>query len=89
MKLNQRRKAAKQNFDVLLAIMPSALTQPQMDNLIEYVKAGKPTLIFDDPCPFVFQNQSGLAMAPRLAETRWWQPDVWWRSSAGTKGRWR
>ena len=58
--------AAKQNFDVLIAIMPSSLTEPQMENFLEYVKAGKPTLIFDDPCPFVFQNQSGLAMAPRL-----------------------
>ncbi|MEY3457486.1 MAG: hypothetical protein RL215_643 [Planctomycetota bacterium] len=57
---------AGQDFDVLLAIMPSSLTQPQMDNFLEYVRAGKPTLIFDDPCPFVFQNQGGLAMAPRL-----------------------
>jgi len=60
------KKKPAQDFDVLLAIMPSALTQPQMDNFLEYVKAGKPTLIFDDPCPFVFQNQGGLAMAPRL-----------------------
>ncbi|MFM7036791.1 MAG: Gldg family protein [Planctomycetaceae bacterium] len=59
-------KKATQDFDVLLAIMPSSLTQPQMDNFLEYVKAGKPALIFDDPCPFVFQNQGGLAMAPRL-----------------------
>lgn len=53
-------------FDVLLAIMPSSLTQPQMDNFLEYVKSGRPTLVFDDPCPFVFQTQAGLTMAPRM-----------------------
>ena len=60
------KETPKENFDVLLAIMPSSLTEPQMANLLEYVKAGKPTLVFDDPCPFVFQNQAGLTMAPRL-----------------------
>lgn len=59
---DEKADASKQDFDVLLAIMPSSLTEPQMANFLEYVKAGKPTLIFDDPCPFVFQNQSGLAM---------------------------
>ena len=55
-----------EDFDVLLAIMPSALTQPQMNNFLEYVEAGKPTLIFDDPCPIFSQSQFGLSMAPRL-----------------------
>ena len=54
------------DFDVLLAIMPSSLTQMQMDNFLAYVRTGRPTLVFDDPCPFVFQTQSGLAMAPRM-----------------------
>lgn len=53
-------------FDVLLAIMPSALTDIQMQNLVEYVQAGKPTLIFDDPCPVSFRTQMGLSMAPKL-----------------------
>lgn len=65
-KTGDEAQPSAEDFDVLLAIMPSSLTQPQMDNFLEYVRAGKPTLIFDDPCPFVFQNQGGLAMAPRL-----------------------
>lgn len=64
------KKPATEPFDVLLAIMPSSLTQPQMDNFVEYVKAGKPTLIFDDPCPYVFAQGGArgpmLTMAPRL-----------------------
>lgn len=57
---------AAENFDLLLAIMPSSLTEPQMDNFLEYVEAGRPTLIFDDPCPFFTQTSSGLSMAPKL-----------------------
>lgn len=37
--------------DVLIAAMPSSLTQPQMDNLRAFIKAGGPTLILDDPLP--------------------------------------
>ncbi|MFO0978428.1 MAG: Gldg family protein [Planctomycetaceae bacterium] len=63
----QDDKIPAEGFDVLLAIMPSSLTEPQMDNFVKYVKAGKPTLIFDDPCPYIFQNQMRqLAMAPRM-----------------------
>jgi ABC-2 type transport system permease protein len=57
---------AEVNFDVLLAIMPSSLTEPQMANFLAYVGSGRPALIFDDPCPFVFQTQAGLSMAPRM-----------------------
>lgn len=38
-------------FDVLVAVMPSTLSQEQMGNFVDYVKKGKPTLIFDDPLP--------------------------------------
>jgi ABC-2 type transport system permease protein len=53
-------------FNVLLAVMPSSLTQPEMTNLVNYVKAGGATLIFDDPCPMAFRSQFGISMAPRL-----------------------
>jgi ABC-2 type transport system permease protein len=48
------------DFDVLIAPMPSSLTEPQMDNLVNYVKSGRPALILDDPMP-LFK----LSIAPR------------------------
>lgn len=58
------KKPKKQPCDVLLAIMPSSLNDAQMANFVEWVKAGKPTLIFDDPAP-VAVPPNGLAGAPR------------------------
>lgn len=42
----------KRPFDVLLAIMPSSLTDRETDKLIEYIKSGGPTMLIDDPLPF-------------------------------------
>ena len=56
----------KDNFNVLLAVMPSALNDAEMPNFVNYVKDGGATLIFDDPCPMIFRSQFGLSMAPRL-----------------------
>lgn len=61
-----KAEEVKQRFDVLLAVMPSCLTEPQMDNLLEYVEAGKPTLVFEDPFPLFSSGQFGLQLAPRL-----------------------
>ncbi|MCA9212492.1 MAG: Gldg family protein [Planctomycetales bacterium] len=55
-------------FDVLMAVLPSSLTDPQMDNLVTYVKAGKPALIFDDPFPLAFNNGFGVTNAPRQSK---------------------
>ncbi len=51
--------------DVLIAIMPSSLTQEQMANLVNYVRKGNPTLIFDDPLPAFDPG-----MAPRQPKPR-------------------
>ncbi len=41
-----------ENLDVLVAFMPSSLTQPEMDRLKKYAEDGHPTLLVDDPFPF-------------------------------------
>ncbi len=38
-------------FDVLIAALPSSLTDTQLDNLTDYVKSGRPVLILDDAWP--------------------------------------
>ncbi len=38
-------------IDALLVAQPSSLTQPQIDNLTEYIREGGPALLFLDPLP--------------------------------------
>lgn len=52
---------ARSEVDALVAAMPSTLTQPQMDHLKEYILAGGPTLIFDDPLPL-----SNIMLSPEM-----------------------
>ena len=56
-------------YDVLIAVLPSSLTQPQLDNFVAYVEEGNPTLIFDDPMP-VFGGGRGMQLAPRQPKPR-------------------
>ena len=57
-------------FDVLLAVMPSSLPDAEMTNLVDYVRAGHPTLIFDDPFPLAFNTGFGVTGAPRQPKPR-------------------
>lgn len=47
-----------EKFDALLAVQPSSLAQPQMFNLIEAIRNGQPTAIFEDAMP-VFEAVPG------------------------------
>ncbi len=49
------------DYAVLVAVQPSTLSQPQMDNFIAAVKAGQRTAIFEDPMP-MFSDVPGTAM---------------------------
>ena len=59
-----------EKFDVLMAVMPSSLTTEQMANLVSYVKAGHPTLLFDDPFPIALSSGMGITNAPRLQKSQ-------------------
>lgn len=39
------------DFDCLLVVQPASLPQREMDNLLTYVRAGGPALLFADPMP--------------------------------------
>ena len=53
-------------YDVLVAVMPSSLTDEEMVNFLDYVEAGRPTLIFDDPYPLQLNPPNRISIAPRL-----------------------
>lgn len=43
-------------YDVLIAVQPSSLPQPQLTNLMNAIRSGQPTAIFEDPMPYFFGN---------------------------------
>jgi ABC-2 type transport system permease protein len=51
-------------YEMLLAVQPSSLAQPEMDNFLEAVRKGLPTAVFEDPLPGYWRGVSGT-MQPR------------------------
>lgn len=49
----------REKFDVVLAVQPSSLGPNEMMNFIDMVRRGQPTLIFEDPLPFLFPGIPG------------------------------
>ncbi|RMF42229.1 MAG: ABC transporter permease, partial [Planctomycetota bacterium] len=57
-------------FDVLFVGMASSLTEPEMDNLVQYARSGNPLIVFDDPFPLTFNSSGfGVSGAPRQPKT--------------------
>ncbi len=66
-------------LDVLLAPLPSSLTQPQMDRLVAYAATGSPLLVFDDPLPgfdmsLAPKEKKGAGGNPFMQQQRGQQP---------------
>jgi ABC-2 type transport system permease protein len=54
-----------ESYDALLAVQPSTLTPPQLDNLIDAIKNGTPTAIFEDPMPVALASAVGTSQPKR------------------------
>ncbi len=53
------------DFDVLLVVQPSSLPQEQLENVIDAIRRGVPTAIFEDPLPVRDARVAGTSQ-PRL-----------------------
>jgi ABC-2 type transport system permease protein len=57
------------NYDVLLAVQPSMLGPAEMDNLVDAIKNGMPTALFEDPFPYFYPPQIAAGTAdPKMSQ---------------------
>ena len=54
------------DLDVLLVVQPSSLPAAQLDNLLDAVRSGIPTAIFEDPFPFI-DGRVAATSQPRIS----------------------
>jgi ABC-2 type transport system permease protein len=57
----------EEGFDVLLAVQPSAMGQPEMENFLAAIRAGQPTVIFEDPIA-LFTDVPGTSQPRKPAD---------------------
>jgi ABC-2 type transport system permease protein len=55
----------EEGFDVLLAVQPSAMGPPECENLIAAIRAGQPTVLFEDPFPYFAPEIPGTSQPRR------------------------
>jgi ABC-2 type transport system permease protein len=57
------------NYDVLLVAQPSMLGPQEMDNLVDAIKSGMPTALFEDPFPYFYPPQIAAGTAdPKMSQ---------------------
>ncbi|MHC5021511.1 MAG: Gldg family protein, partial [Planctomycetota bacterium] len=61
----EKEKLEKEKLDVLLAVLPSSLTQPQLDRFMKYIRGGHAVVIVDDPMPTSAPTLAASAPKPR------------------------
>ena len=54
-----------EKYDALMVVQPSALDQAKLNNVIEAVRAGQPTALFEDPAPVFMSGVSGTTEEKR------------------------
>jgi ABC-2 type transport system permease protein len=48
---NRDNNVPKRRYDLLLVAQPSSMSPAELDNLIEAIRTGQPTIVFEDPFP--------------------------------------
>lgn len=54
-------------FDVLLVVQPSSLDNNGLKNVIDAIRSGQPTAIFEDPTPVIFRGRVPGTSEPKQA----------------------
>ncbi|MEL7498558.1 MAG: Gldg family protein [Planctomycetota bacterium] len=62
---DENGKPIGRRFDVLMVFQPSMTTSTEMTNILDAMRSGQPTAIFEDPLPNQFRQVRG-SMMPRL-----------------------
>lgn len=70
-----------EEMDALLAVLPSALSEAEQKNLYEYIIAGHPTMVLDDPLPAF-----DIALSPVLPSDAQQNPFVQNQQAPPAKG---